>query len=149
MKQIKSMLEKNPDKIPNQSEYLQLAQKVEGGGVQGTGPKKVKLTGIENTVNQDYKTKEDVQGFHLLFEEDGTPKKYFVPTLGKDGKFHYLIMRFRDIEIGQELVMEYKRREGSFKGYIDVRIAGEENKDIALEEAPQGTTEENIPILEE
>lgn len=139
MNQLKNLVEKNPQLQSNKSEYLKLAIKLDGGGVKGTGPHSVKLVGCENATNQDYKTRQPIKGVHLLFEEGGVQKKYFVPILGDDGKFHYLIERFAGIEEGSELILEYKRKEGSVRGFIDVQPAG-----TGIE-----VKDNDIPVVEE
>lgn len=133
MQKLRTMVDKNPDLKSDRADYLKLAVK-EGKSVRGTGPHKVKLVGCENDTNKDYMTQQDVKGVNLLFEEDGAVKKYFVPTLNKDGKFHYLIERFADIKEGAELILEYKRREGSIQGFIDVQEAGEGGDDLPIVE---------------
>ena len=141
MEKLSTLIKNNPKLKSNRGDYLKLAVK-EGNAVRGTGPHKVKLVGCENATNKDYQTQKQVRGVNLLFEENGQPKKYFVPTIGDDGKFHYLIERFADIEEGTELVLEYQRREGSVRGFINVEVAGEEGV-----EQPAG--EEEIPIVED
>ena len=141
MEKLKNLIDKNPKFKSDRQEFLKLAVK-EGNAVRGTGPHKVKLIGCENAVNKDYQTQKQVKGVNLLFEENGEPKKYFVPTLGDDGHFHYLIEHFAEIEEGTEVILEYKRKEGSVRGFIDVQIAGEE-------EVEQPAGEEEIPIVEE
>jgi len=141
MEKLQKMVSNNPKLKSDKSAYLKLAVK-EGNAVRGTGPHKVKLMGCENATNKDYQTQKQIKGVNLLFEENGEPKKYFVPTLGDDGKFHYLIERFAEIEEGTELVLEYQRREGSVRGFINVEVAGEEG-------AEQLAGEEEIPIVED
>ena len=141
MEKLSNLIKNNPKLKSNRGEYLKLAVK-EGNAVRGTGPHKVKLIGCENATNKDYQTQKEVKGVNLLFEENGEQKKYFIPTLGDDGKFHYLIERFAEIEEGTELILEYQRREGSVRGFINVEMAGEEGV-----EQPAG--EEEIPIVEE
>lgn len=122
MDKLSNLIKGRPDLKSDRSEYLKLAVK-EGKIVRGTGPHRVKLMGCENATNKDYMTQREVKGVNLLFEENGIPKKYFVPTLGDDDKFHYLIERFAEIEEGTELILEYQRREGSAKGFINVQVA--------------------------
>jgi len=141
MEKLSSLIKNNPKLKSDRGEYLKLAVK-EGNAVRGTGPHKVKLVGCENATNKDYQTQKEVKGVNLLFEENGEQKKYFVPTLGDDGKFHYLIERFAEIEEGTELVLEYQRREGSVRGFINVEVAGEEGVE-------QPTSEEEIPIVDD
>lgn len=144
MDKIKKLIEKNPKLKSDKSEYLRLAIKDEKGVVRGTGPHKVKLIDCENAVNRDYKTERLIKGVNLIFDEAGERKKYFVPILGEDGKFHYLIQRFAEIDEGAELVLEYKRREGSPRGFIEVVETGKQK----VAEAQQGDYDD-IPVVEE
>jgi len=141
MEKLQKLIENNPKLKSNRSEYLKLAVK-EGNAVRGTSPHKVKLVGCENAINKDYQTQQPIKGVNLLFEEKGVPKKYFVPILGDDKKFHYLIEIFSKIDEGEELILEFKRREGGVKGFINVEVVSEEKV-----EQPIG--EEEIPIIED
>ena len=141
MEKLQKLIENNPKLKSDRGQYLKLAVK-EGNAVRGTGPHRVKLIGCENATNKDYQTQKQVKGVNLLFEENGEQKKYFVPTLGDDRKFHYLIERFAGIEEGTELILEYKRREGSVKGFINVEMVGEERVE-------QPTGEVEIPVIED
>jgi len=138
MEKLAKLIEKYPQYKSDKSEYLKLAIK-EGNIVKSTGPHQVKLIGCEKATNRDYKTQKEIQGVNFLFEENGKQKKYFVPTFGKDGKFHYLIERFADIKEGTELILEYKREEGSVRGFIGVK---EIKKEINV-------NDKEIPIIEE
>lgn len=138
METIKKLLSERPDLIDPKVPWLELVKQDKKKIPRATGPHRVKLIRGEHSKKEDYKTKETVQGILLYFEEDGVEKKYFIPLLNKEtGKFHYLIDRFSEIEEGNVLVMEYKRREGSVKGYIDVQLAQGEVKD------------DEIPIIDE
>lgn len=141
MEKLQKLVKNNPNLKSDKSTFLKLAIR-EGNVVKSTGPHRVKLMSCENAINKDYKTQKQIKGVNLLFEENGEPKKYFVPILGDDGKFHYLIERFAEIEEGTELILEYQRREGSVKGFINVEMVGEERVE-------QPTGEEEIPIIEE
>lgn len=141
MEKLSKIIEKNPNLKGDRSDYLKLAVK-KGNTVSGTGPHNVKLIGCENATNKDYKTQKEIKGVNLLFEEKGQSKKYFVPTLGDDGKFHYLIERFADIEEGTELILEYQRKEGSVRGFINVEVVGGEEVKTVSEEG-------EIPIINE
>ena len=141
MEKLSKLVNDNPKLKSDRSDYLKLAVK-EGNAVRSTGPHKLRLIGCENATNKDYQTQKQIKGVNLLFEENGEQKKYFIPTLGDDGKFHYLIERFAEIEEGTELILEYQRREGSVRGFINVEVAGEEGVE-------QPTGEEEIPIIED
>ena len=141
MEKLQKLIKNNPKLKSNRSEYLKLAVK-EGNVVRSTGPHKLRLIGCENATNKDYQTQQLIKGVNLLFEEEGVPKKYFVPILGDDKKFHYLIEIFSEIDEGEELILEFKRREGGVKGFINVEVVSEEKV-----EQPIG--EEEIPIIED
>ena len=143
MEKLQKLVENNPKLKSDRSEYLKLAVK-EGNAVRGTGPHRVKLIGCENATNKDYQTQKEIKGVNLLFEENGQSKKYFVPTIGDDGKFHYLIERFAEIEEGTELILEYQRREGSVRGFINIEVVGEKKEGV-----DQPTTDEEIPVINE
>jgi len=145
MEKLSQLIKKNPNLKSNRSDYLKLAIK-EGNAVRSTGPHKLRLIGCENATNKDYQTQKEVKGVNLLFEENGQPKKYFVPTIGEDKKFHYLIEIFSEIDEGEELIMEYKRKEGSVRGYIDVQKVNKE-EEISVEE--KETSDDEIPIVED
>lgn len=131
MEKLSNLMKKRPDLKSDRSQWL----KIKGAG----RPIRVKLVGCENATNKDYQTQKEIKGVNLLFEESGVPKKYFVPTLGGDGKFHYLIERFADIKEGTELILEFKRKKGSVQGFIDVQPAekGEPTIDVSEPELPQ------------
>lgn len=147
MKKIKAVVEKYPDKV-RIGEFLQLAKKDERGVPQSTGVHKVKLLRGEFG-KRDTQYHHNQQGIELYFEEDGEEVKYFVPMWGDDKKFHYLFERFKDIEEGSMLELEYKR-EGK-RGYIDVReIGGEEEIDEDDGERKlKKISKDDIPIIEE
>ncbi len=118
MEELKKIIKENPNKIPEKSKFITF---------KGTGIHKLKLTGIEEGEKENYRTSKKETGYYLTFDEAGEERKYFIPTYGDDGKFSYLVMRFRDIEIGQDLIMEYKPIKGTPRGYIDVRVEGEDD----------------------
>lgn len=134
MEKLKKIVDSKPEWKSEKSQYL----KIKGAG----GPIRVKLVGCENATNREYETQKEVQGINLLFSQDGEPKKYFVPTLGKDGKFHYLIERFAEIKEGTEVILEFQRKKGSVKGFISVQVAGEEEQEKVV-------GENDVPIITE
>ena len=125
--ELKEMFKSNPDKMPERTEFMKF---------KGTGKHTLKFTGMEKGNNNDYQTGQEVEGYFLVFDEDGVSKKYFTPIIDKNtGKYHYLILKFRDIEIGDELEMEYTPIKGTPKGYINVEVL---NRDIDVAEDPDG-----------
>ena len=124
MDTLKKVIKENPDKVPEKSKFLTF---------KGAGIRKLKLTSIEEGEKENYRTGKKEVGYYLTFDEAGEERIYFIPTYGDDGKFSYLVMRFRDIEIGQELIMEYKPIKGTPRGYIDVRT---EEEILTVEDNP-------------
>jgi hypothetical protein len=142
MKIIKEKIMQEPSKS-NRSAFLELAKK-DDKGIPRPYPADnpihiVKLLRAEEGINKDFYQKE-VEGIWLHFEEDGTEKKYFVPTYYTDknkenyGKFHYLFERFSDIEEGEMLEMEYIKK--GTGGFIRVDKASDKTND-------------DIPVIEE
>ena len=138
MDKLKKLVDKSPQLQSARAQYLNIKD--------AGGPIRVKLVGCENAKNREYETGREIQGVHLLFEQNGLSKKYFVPTLGKDGKFHYLIERFAEIEEGAELVLEFKRKKGSVQGFIDVRFA-DEGEQVKVDS--KGVIDDDIPVINE
>lgn len=129
MQELKEEFKNNPDKMPERSEFMKF---------KGTGKHTLRFTGMEKGNNNDYQTGKDVEGYFLMFDEDGVSKKYFTPIIDKNSdKYHYLIVKFRDIEIGDELEMEYVAK--GVRGYIEVTVL---NRDIEVDEAPEITEED-------
>jgi len=116
MEELKKVIKENPDKVPEKSKFITF---------KGTGIHKLKLTGIEEGEKENYRTGKKEVGYTLTFDEAGEERLYFIPTYGDDGKFSYLVMRFRDIEIGQDLIVECKPIKGTPRGYIDVKTEDE------------------------
>jgi hypothetical protein len=144
MEKLKKTMQDNPQLKSERQEFLKLAVKNEKGAVIGTGPHHLRVIDCENATNKDYQTQKEVKGVNLILEEGGEQKKYFIPTIGADGKFHYLFERFAGIQEGSEIVMEYKRKPGSARGFIDVRLAGGDDTPGA-----DGDPYDDIPIVEE
>ena len=124
----------------NITPFLKLAIQKEGGGVEGTGPHKVKLIEDKAVMINEYPSQKEVSGIRYVVEENGEKKKYEVPIKDKGGELHYLIQRLAEFNEGDEIILEYQRR--GIKGFISVKKAGEE---IKSGENPDG----EIPIVEE
>jgi len=131
---------------------LQLAERLPGGGVRGTGPHTVKVLRDEIGENKDYMSGEMVNGLWFFFKENDEEVKYFVPYNNKEGGPHYLMDRFAPINEGDVIVMEYISQGG--RGYIDVRSA---EQLTTPDQAAQGTEtapapapiqQEKTPVIE-
>jgi hypothetical protein len=115
--------------------FLQLAEQIkdeEGNkkGVKGTGPHQVVFVADKNVKGKDYTTGKERFEVEYTFEENGENKKYRVPTKNENGEFHYFIARMMEFNYGDELVLEYKKIKGSFRGYIDVKKAGAVEEEV-------------------
>src|SRR3990172_8224726 len=113
---------------------LRLGEKLPGGGVKANGPHTVKIT-AEPTTTMINKNGKMVKAFKFTVEENGQLYKWLVPLLNEEGEGHYLIERLQDIEVGEEIVLEMKKR--GARNYIDITKPGEED------------TEDEIPVEEE
>lgn len=116
---------------------LQLGEKIEGSGVKPTGPHTVKIT-AEPTTTMINKGGKPVKGFKFIVEEAGQLYKWLVPLVNEQGEGHYLIERLQDVRIGEEIILEMKKR--GAKNYIDITRPGETHDDdeIPEEEANLG-----------
>src|SRR3990167_8479487 len=102
MKNSKETLDKMGFQPP-----LKLATKDEKGIVRGTGPHIVTVKSDRIVKGTDYEGKEQYE-VELTLEESGELKTYNFPVKGDDGKPHYLLVRFGDIEPEEQVVMEFK-----------------------------------------
>lgn len=138
---INSLLKEGFSSKMNKEEnrkYLKLAVKDERGVPVSTGKHYVKFAGEEFVnditvfLSKDNHIK--VQGFRYKFIEDNEEVYYDVPLYDrefyKDQKnrvYHYLLDKFADIDIGDDLIIRYVK-DGS-SGYIDVKKVYEKRVD--------------------
>ncbi len=108
---------------------LQLATRKEEGGIEGTGIHKVKLLEDKLGKRINPRTGQEEIVLWLFVEEDGAKKKYPIPVKDKNGEVHYLIQRLANFKEGEDVYMEYKKIEGTFKGYIDIRPVSESTEE--------------------
>lgn len=118
---------------------LRLVEKQEGKAPVSTGTHMVKLIDSKIIKGTDFSGKEIYQ-VKLFVEEDNEKKYYLFPLKDKQGEPHYLVQRLAEFEEGTEVIMEYKRKQGSTKGYIEVISANEtgDEDEISID---------NIPII--
>lgn len=100
---------------------LQLGDKT-AHGVKSTGPHTVKITAEPTTVAV-MKGSKSVKHFKFLVEEKGQLYKWLVPLTNDMGEGHYLLERLANVEIGDELILEMKKR--GARNYIEVLRPGE------------------------
>lgn len=82
------------------------------------GPHTVKIT-AEPTTTMVIREGVETKAFKFIVEEGGKLFKWTVPLTNKEGEGHYLIDRLQDIEVGEEIILEAKKR--GARTYIDVR----------------------------
>ena len=111
---------------------LILGEKIEGGGVESTGPHVVTFIRDRIVKGVDYHTNEEREEVEYIFEERGEQKHYNAPIKNKAGKLHYFVARISEFPYGIKLVLEMKNR--GAKNYIDVKTV--QNR-------------EEIPVVEE
>jgi hypothetical protein len=148
------------------SSFLKLAVQIkdEDGnkkGVEGTGPHRVIFWEDKAVKGTDYITKQERDEVQYSFEENGIQKIYRVPVKNKEGNLHYFVERMAEIPRGSEVLLEYKKKEGSYRGYISVQIikgptdsfkegSGEEDPfEGGNEWGNEGIDDEDIPVIEE
>lgn len=105
---------------------LRLGIKIEGGGVQVTGPHCVKFLEEPTAIMGKDEKGQPRKELRFVIEEKGVKYRWQVPILGKDGQASYLIERLMDIDVGDERILEMKKQ--GIKNYIDVRMTNEESK---------------------
>lgn len=127
---------KEAGKVSERSKWLRLGTKKEGGGVESTGPHKLKFIDDKVVMGQDYHTKQERKEMKYTFEENGEEKFYSVPLFNEDGDVHYLIVAMKDFNYGEWLVLELKR--SGQTNFVDVRKAEEEEEE-----------EDDIPVIED
>lgn len=98
---------------------LQLAVKRDAGGVDSTGPHTVKMLEDKIIKDTDHETGLEIFVVRYILEEKGTKKKYEVAMKDRNGEIHYLVQRLAEIQEGEEIILECKRK--GIKNYIDIK----------------------------
>lgn len=119
---------------------LRLAIKEEGKAPKPTGPHRVTLV-EDKLINGKNNDGVVVPMVRYIFDEDGEHKRYDVPLKTADGEVHYLVQRFAELQEGQELILEMKKR--GPKNYVSVSVVGHSG------EAEVGDNDDDIRIEEE
>jgi hypothetical protein len=123
---------------------LSLAKRTQDNKTIDTGPHTVRMIEDAKGFKTNPRTGKKEECMWFLMEENGQKVKYPVPLMDESGQVHYLLQRLGTVPEGTEIILEYKKREGSFKGYIDVQIVGQE----VSQKAPEEISDEEIPIIE-
>lgn len=98
-------------------------------GVESTGPHRVKfLSEPKNAMGKDPMTSQERQEFHFEVEENGVKKQWIVPMRNKQGEGNYILAKLMEIEVGDEAILEVKRR--GPKNYTSVTRIGHDSDEI-------------------
>lgn len=118
---------------------LRLGVKKEKGGVDPTGPHRVKMVADRIGKGVDRETGKVIDVVKYTVEEEGELKEYSVPVKAREtGELHYLVQRLSEVSEGEEVILEMKKR--GFKNYVDV---------LNLNGEPIGVNEEGVSEPEE
>lgn len=129
---------------------LRLGVRKEGANkkisVHPTGPHRVKMVSDKVMRGKDKETGEAIEIVKYVVEEDGVLKQYVVPVKSREtGDLHYLVQRLSEVQEGQEIILEMKKR--GPKNYVEVLDA--EGKPIGDAEEEDGElTEEEEALLD-
>jgi len=99
---------------------LRFGNKRAKGGVDSTGPHRVKFLEEPTIVMRANDKGKQVQNLRFILEEKGTRYCWFVPLLNKENQPSYLIERLIDINVGSERIIELMSFGG--KNYYDVIV---------------------------
>lgn len=114
---------------------LRLASKLDKGGLELLGPKRIKfLKEPVEIVVRDQDTGKQRRALKFIVEHEGEQYRWEVPITNKDNpeEASYMVERLMYVEVGDEAVVEMKRR--GIRNYIDLRKEGEAAGDEPSEE---------------
>jgi len=117
--------------------FLQLGEKLDGGGVRPTGAHTLKFISDRKVMGVDFMTKQPREEMEYVFEEGGMKKRYNVPILNKNEELHYFLQRMNDCEYGEVIILEMKK--DGMKNFIDFKRSGGE----------VDNSTDNIPVVNE
>lgn len=98
---------------------LRLATKEDGKAPVPTGPHRVKIISDKLQSGKDSEGKV-IPIVRYIFEENGEQKRYDVPVKNKEGDLHYLVQRLAEMDEGQEMILEMKKR--GMRNYVSVSM---------------------------
>lgn len=121
---------------------LRLGTKLPGGGVKSTGPHRVRLVEDKIAKGIDRETGKAIEVVKYLVEENGQLMQYTVPVKNREtGELHYLVQRLSEVEEGQEIILEMKKR--GIRNYVEVLSADgqpiEPSADVEYEQGDEPT----------
>lgn len=87
-------------------------------GVTSNGAHRVKLLADKLVSEKDQRTGQDIEYVRYLVEENGEKKRYQTKKLNQNGELSYLVQRLAEINEGDEVILQMKKR--GIKNYIEV-----------------------------
>jgi len=127
---------------------LKLYAKDAKGVPQSTGPHRVKFIADKEAKGTDPQTGVERDEIAYLVEENGEKKSYRVPKLDKKGEIHYLVQRLAEVNEGEEVILEGKRK--GPKNYTQViRLNGSEVQEISDDDIPVINEDESTNLSPE
>ncbi len=120
-------------KEANLQPKLRLGKKKPGGGMEPTGPHRVRMIADKVVPGTDPKTGRQIDYVRYLVEENGERKVYQTKKLNEKGELSYLVQELSAINEGQEVILEMKKQ--GIKNYIDVSpVVGGESVEVEDDE---------------
>lgn len=107
-------------------------------GVESTGPHRVKFLSEPKSVMGKDIGGRDQQQFHFSVEENGIAKVWSIPLKNKEGEGNYVLAKLMEIEVGDEAILEVKKR--GMKNYTSVTRIGHDEEDSDI----PGVSEDEI-----
>ena len=118
---------------------LRLGIKKAGGGVEPTGPHRVKFLEEPSSLIGKDSNGAPRQELKFIVEEDGIKYRWQIPIMSKEGQPSYLWERLIGVKVGDERILEMMKQ--GIKNYIDVRMIDEEPE-------PPEETDYDVPVQE-
>jgi hypothetical protein len=127
----------------NAAPKLRLARKLEKGGTELLGPKRVRVMAEpESVMGKDPETGKPRQELKFTVEFEGRPYRWHVPVVSKGdpSQPHYIVERLSELNVqtGDELILEMKRR--GPQAYVEIKLVAqgevEDESDDSYEDGP-------------
>jgi len=123
---------------------LILGEKLEGGGVQSTGPHKVTFVSDRGVEGKDFHSGKMRPEVLYIFEEDGQEKEYRVPVKTESDDVHYFVKKMAEIYEGTELTLEMRKK--GTRNYISVVVEGKgevrDDEEVHFDEGEEPSAEQ-------
>ena len=100
---------------------LRLGVKQDKGGVKSTGPHRVKVLEDKIVKGFDQESGKEIDYVKYILSENNEKKYYQTKLKDKEGGLSYLVQRLAEINEGDEVILEMKRR--GVRNYVEVVLA--------------------------